>query len=52
MQFSIPEIAEIKGFALGVELKDQNLTIRSSIQEIKALDSFGSIKITGMSFCC
>jgi len=46
----IPEIAEIKGFALGVELKDQNLTIRSSIQEIKVLDSFGAIKITGMSF--
>ena len=46
----IPEIAEIKGFALGVELKDQNLTIRSSIQEIKASDSFGAIKITGMSF--
>ena len=46
----IPEIAEIRGFALGVELKDQNLTIRSSIQEIKASDSFGAIKITGMSF--
>ena len=46
----IPEIAEIKGFALGVELKDQYLTIRSSIQEIKASDSFGAIKITGMSF--
>ena len=47
---AVHDIAEIKGFAMGVELKDQNLTIRPSIQEIKTSDGFGNIKITGMSF--
>ena len=31
---AFPDIAEIKGFTLGVGLKDQNLTVRPSIQEI------------------
>ena len=47
---AVHDIAEIKGFAMGVELKDQNLTIRPSIQEIKTSDGFGNIKIIGMSF--
>ena len=47
---AFPDIAEIKGFTLGVGLKDQNLTVRPSIQEIKTSDTLGAIRITGMSF--
>ena len=47
---AFPDIAEIKGFMLGVGLKDQNLTVRPSIQEIKTSDTFGAIRVTGMSF--
>ena len=47
---AIPDIAELKGFVLGLELHDQNLTVRSSIQEIKTSDEFGAIRINGVSF--
>ena len=46
---SLEEFLDIKGLALGAELNGEKVTLRPSFQELRTADSFGKIKITGLS---